>query len=238
MVVVTAILALMAALILPNLVTINRSRALRDEEAAILRLPIQARNMAMRSGQPVILRVDGSDALVLERVSWSETVPAPTTPDSVGGGNASNTPDPMASQDAQSPQDPEDPQQVQPVTRLTLDPDVQVSSVQRNGQAMDASTWHWIAYPDGSSDAASITFQIGGSSRTLWIPAVNPDGSGSGSGSGSGNAAVADGGGGGPQWLSGDTPPDTSNDSWAAGSLEQRNASPSSGGGAQGAQGG
>ena len=66
MTIVITILALTAALIVPRVSAIKDSRAFHDQEAAIIRLPREARNEARRSGQPVTLRVS-SNTLVIER---------------------------------------------------------------------------------------------------------------------------------------------------------------------------
>lgn len=66
MIVVITILALMAALIIPNFLAMKRSREQRTLEAELIRLPAEARLEAQRSAVAVTLRVDG-DALVMER---------------------------------------------------------------------------------------------------------------------------------------------------------------------------
>ena len=71
MTVVISVLALMAALVVPNMVAIKRSQDLRDLEASLLRAPAEARNEARKTRQPVTLRVEG-DALVMERGASDE----------------------------------------------------------------------------------------------------------------------------------------------------------------------
>lgn len=142
MVVVTAILAMMAALIVPNLVAIHRSQAIRAAQADILRLPTDARNEAMKSGMPVILRVNGNN---LELDRWAES---------------------------DTDYDPQNPQQTQPYRSVSLGGDIQVDTAQQNGNSADTASWRWIAYPDGSAFSAGLTFRVGGSGRgSLWIPA-------------------------------------------------------------------
>ena len=85
MVVVTAIVALLATLILPNLVAIQRSRQMRDAEAALLRLPAEARVEAVKSRAAVSLRVDG-DQIVMERVNATTNDPDEVRRVTVGGG--------------------------------------------------------------------------------------------------------------------------------------------------------
>jgi len=143
MVVVTAILAMMAALIVPNLVAIHESQLVRQAQAALLRLPSEAHNEAVRSGQPVILRVNG-DAIVMERWNESDT-------------------------DA----DPQNPQEVQEVKSVSLGNVLQVDGARLNGNTTDTGSWRWITYPDGSAFSAGLTFRIGSNTgdRSLWIPA-------------------------------------------------------------------
>jgi prepilin-type N-terminal cleavage/methylation domain-containing protein len=76
--VVITILALMAALTVPNLVAIKTSRDGRDKEEAIRRLPSQALSLAREGKTAVTLKVDGSD-LVLEQVAKDD----PDTTDEV-----------------------------------------------------------------------------------------------------------------------------------------------------------
>ncbi|MCC6445836.1 MAG: hypothetical protein IT210_20575 [Armatimonadetes bacterium] len=64
---VILVLVMMAALVMPNLVSLRRSRSVQDMKAAILRLPAEARNEARKSREAVRLRVE-EDALVMERV--------------------------------------------------------------------------------------------------------------------------------------------------------------------------
>lgn len=71
MCVVITILAMMAALIVPNLVALKRSRDVLDAEAALLRLPARARAEARKGKATVALRVEGDD-VVMERTPPEE----------------------------------------------------------------------------------------------------------------------------------------------------------------------
>ena len=68
MTVVITILAMMAALVVPSVVAMKKSRDVRDREEAIRRLPSQALQAARDGKTAVTLRVDGSD-LILEKSS-------------------------------------------------------------------------------------------------------------------------------------------------------------------------
>ena len=61
MTVVLAILLLMAAIILPRAQAFLTSQNQRKTEAAILRMPIAAKNAAVKDQQPVTIRIDGTD---------------------------------------------------------------------------------------------------------------------------------------------------------------------------------
>ena len=66
MTIVIGVLLLLSALIVPNFVAMKRSRDARDAEAALLRLPAEARDQSRRLKLPVTLRIEG-EALVMER---------------------------------------------------------------------------------------------------------------------------------------------------------------------------
>lgn len=84
LVVVIFVLLLLSTAVVPRVIALQKSRRLKDVEARIVRLPVEARNEAVRAGVPVRLRVDGA-ALVLER---APTQGAPETVKRValGGG--------------------------------------------------------------------------------------------------------------------------------------------------------
>lgn len=65
--VVITILALLAALVIPNVSAMKRSRDAQSLKASVLRLPAEAQNEARKSKLAVTLRAEGSDTLVMER---------------------------------------------------------------------------------------------------------------------------------------------------------------------------
>ena len=67
LIVVLFVLLLIAAAVVPNVVSLGLSRELKNREGRLARLPAEARNEALRTGKPVRLRVDGA-ALVMEQV--------------------------------------------------------------------------------------------------------------------------------------------------------------------------
>ncbi|MGI4791545.1 MAG: pilus assembly FimT family protein [Janthinobacterium lividum] len=72
LIVVLFVLLLLTTAIVPRVVAIQRSRRTKDLEAKIIRLPAEARNEAVRSGNPVRIRVDGA-ALVMDRAPINGT---------------------------------------------------------------------------------------------------------------------------------------------------------------------
>jgi prepilin-type N-terminal cleavage/methylation domain-containing protein len=66
MVIVCVVLVLMAAIVIPNMIGMMRSRALFAEEQAVLRVPRDVRSQAVHDKLPVLLRVDGN-VLVVDR---------------------------------------------------------------------------------------------------------------------------------------------------------------------------
>ena len=70
--VVLFVLLLMTTAIVPRVIAIQKSRRLKDTEARVIRLPIEARNEAVRTGKPIRLRVDGA-ALVMEQAPLNGT---------------------------------------------------------------------------------------------------------------------------------------------------------------------
>ncbi len=76
MTVIIAILMLLAAAITPNLIAMQRSRNLKDLEAKIARLPIEARNEAVQTGNPIQIKVDGNSlSMVQAPADGSATTP-------------------------------------------------------------------------------------------------------------------------------------------------------------------
>jgi hypothetical protein len=86
----------------------------------------------------------------------------------------------------------------QEVKTVDLGTDIQVDSVQLNGQPSDVGSWLWTVYPDGSCDKAAVQFAEGTAHRSLVM--------------------LADGT---TQWTDGEMP-DQSQDQWQAGVLQQR----------------
>lgn len=145
MTVVITFLALMAAMIIPNLVAIKRSRDLQDVEAALARLPMEAKNEARRARVPVTLRVDGN-TVVLERLA----VPEEGTAAAIGTDAASAEPEEFR--------------------RVRLGRDIEVETVLTADESLDVAAWQWTVYPDGSADASgALLFSVAGTQKALAL---------------------------------------------------------------------
>lgn len=141
---VVVLLFLAAALVSPNLVSIRNSRKAADMRAAIVRLPVEARNEARKSGQVVRLRIS-EGALVLERI-------AATTDTSTQSGDQSTS-------DATE------------VKRVDLGNDWKVDGVWTDGVEAGTEDWKWDVSPDGSASSAAIRFQENNASHSLSLEA-------------------------------------------------------------------
>jgi type II secretion system protein H len=86
----------------------------------------------------------------------------------------------------------------QEVTRVALNDDLKVDSARTGDQTIDFGSWTWTVYPDGSAEAAGLTFVEGQDRKAMVLSAD-----------------------GGAQWINGDLP-DQGTDTWPAGQLEQR----------------
>lgn len=64
--IVIAVLVIAAAVVVPSLTAVQRSRDLRKTEANIARLPIEARNEAVKSGKNVTLQVSDNELVMSE----------------------------------------------------------------------------------------------------------------------------------------------------------------------------
>jgi Tfp pilus assembly protein FimT len=62
--IVVAILVACAAVVMPGVVAIQHSRDLKDIEASIARLPSEARNDAIRTQNPVQMKIEGSTLVI------------------------------------------------------------------------------------------------------------------------------------------------------------------------------
>jgi type II secretory pathway pseudopilin PulG len=64
--IVILILLLAAALIIPSIVSIQRSRAIKDLEGSVARLPVLAQNDAIKSKVTVTMQLQGTDLILQE----------------------------------------------------------------------------------------------------------------------------------------------------------------------------
>lgn len=84
--VVITILALMAALVIPNVVALKRSQDVQTLKASVLRLPVEAQNEARLSKKAVTLRAEGGDTLIMERAAEEGESPTEVKRIALSGG--------------------------------------------------------------------------------------------------------------------------------------------------------
>jgi type II secretory pathway pseudopilin PulG len=148
--VVITILVLMAAAVMPNLVAIARSRQFYNAEQTLWRLPMEARNEASKSQEPVTLRLEG-DTFVMERPKPDDDQNNTTT-------NVQNS--------SQNNQDMEE------VKRVDFSGGLHAESARKNGDTSDLASWKWTVYPDGTSDSGGVAFTEGNSRKSLVLSAT------------------------------------------------------------------
>jgi type II secretory pathway pseudopilin PulG len=64
--IVVLILLLAAAFVIPSILSIQKSRAIKDLEGNVARLPIEAQNASIKSQLPVTLQLQGTSLLIQE----------------------------------------------------------------------------------------------------------------------------------------------------------------------------
>lgn len=145
MTIVVAVLMIIAGLIVPNFLAIKRSRDARTTEANLLRFAMQVHIEAAKRNAPVRLRVDGED-LVMEQVPEGSANP-------------------------------------QEIKRFNLDGELRVDSVQSVTQSaaanqgntrlnvVDAGSWQWAVYPDGTADRGGVELTFGSVQKALVLNA-------------------------------------------------------------------
>jgi hypothetical protein len=185
MVAVTGILLLLFTLIVPNLVALERSRALRNKEAELMRLPNQAKDLAQQLNTPMVMHMDGNDLVVEVDTDVTQSPISTTMP------NQSRTPNGPTSNN-------QDNKNMDVQKRVTLGDDIRITSAQLNGENVDAGSWKWEVFPDGSAQSAGLEFTIGNDHKALYMPTNEP-----------------------MRWINGDLP-DPTQENWAVGQIEAR----------------
>ncbi|BDI31635.1 hypothetical protein CCAX7_36860 [Capsulimonas corticalis] len=84
------------------------------------------------------------------------------------------------------------------VRQVDLTSDVQIEAAQLNNATADPGTWRWTVYPDGASDSGGLQFLEGSARKSLVITSTGEI-----------------------RWIA-DALPDTAQDRWTAGELQQR----------------
>jgi prepilin-type N-terminal cleavage/methylation domain-containing protein len=148
--VVITIVLFLALLVTPNMVAVKRSRDRKTSEAALLRLPAEAREEAVRSGRAITLRLEENNTLVLEKA------PAPVA-------NTKTTTIPATTNTSDTAEE---------FKRLTLSSGMQIE-LTGNSAANTNSLETWKVYPDGttgSKESIELELTEGDKTKTLIIP--------------------------------------------------------------------
>jgi prepilin-type N-terminal cleavage/methylation domain-containing protein len=147
--VVITIVLFLALLVTPNMVAVKRSRDRKTSEAALLRLPAEAREEASKSGRAIVLRLEENNTLVLERAAESNTNSTSATP-TLGVSDGTG----------------------EEFKRLTLSSGMQVE-LTGNSATNTNSLETWKVYPDGttgSNQAIELELTEGDKTKVLVIP--------------------------------------------------------------------
>lgn len=139
------VVLLISALVIPRVVAFLQSRAQKDLEGSIIRLPNEARADAIKAQMPVSISIQDNQLVVQEE--------PPAGVQTVNGTQQQANTAPTV------------------LTQVDLGNTLQIASVQKNGQPADTGTWKWMVYPDGSADDAGIEFAEGNVTKTLLMPA-------------------------------------------------------------------
>ena len=171
-IVITIILLIMAAIIIPNYLAYQRSASEKELEASIARLPLEAKNEAVKLQTPVAITVSDSALILQEEPSASGSSSYAQSASSLG----TNTTTLSTSSDPGTT-----PIQLQ---EINLGSTLQIANVEMNGQSSDTGSFMWTVYPDGSADEAGIEFTEGTVHKSLvltstgdsrWITGDLPD---------------------------------------------------------------
>ncbi|HEX5322391.1 MAG TPA: hypothetical protein VFW40_01295, partial [Capsulimonadaceae bacterium] len=173
MMVIILVVLLISALVLPKVVAFTRSRAQKDLEGSIARLPSEARADSVKNQMPVSISIQDNQLV-------EQKLPQAVVQTQANGGQ------PQQNTNTQP----------QVIKQIDLGNDIQVASVEKNGQPADIGTWNWTVYPDGTADDAGVEFSEGSVTKSLILPAYGDS-----------------------QWVSGNLPGQTPTQ-WPAGQLQ------------------
>lgn len=200
MMVVTVLLALFSAIIVPNYINIRDGQVRRAFYTQITDIAGTARELAITHNATMYLQADTSgNRLVIKQEnndSQYQTADGGTgaglsTSTSSSSGLDLNPQSNIGTATADRSNDPT-------ITNLPLAPSVSFGNFQLKGQASDSSSWRLQFFADGTCDGGAVEFNDRGSVKSLVVTSK-------------GGVSLVDG-----------TIPDTSQDSWQAGDYVQR----------------
>jgi len=198
MMVVTVLLVLFSSLIVPNYLNMRDSQRRRAFYTGVVDLAGNAREMAISHNATMYLQADSSgNRLVIKQEANDSTYVAADGTSSATTSTSSNQ-----NQDT-NPQTnigttPNDRSSDPIVTTLPMSPGMQFGNFQLAGTASDASSWKIRFFSDGTSDSGAFELDEKGYVKSLVVNTR-------------GGAVLTDG-----------TIPDTSQESWIAGTYVQR----------------
>jgi prepilin-type N-terminal cleavage/methylation domain-containing protein len=199
MMVVTMLLALFSAILVPNYISIRDGQQRRAFYTQVVDVAGTARELAITNNSTMYLQADTSGNRLVIKQENNDSVYQ--TADG-GTGNAPATTSSTNTLDTNPQQNigtaPKDRSSDPTITDLPLSAGMAYGNFQLNGQASDSSSWKVQFYADGSSDAGAVEFTNKGSVKSLVINSK-------------GGSKLVDG-----------NIPDTSQDTWAAGTYVQR----------------
>lgn len=147
MTVVCTVLMVIAALVVPNVVSMKTAETHREAYRAFLRLARRGRQEAMRSGRTYVLTVESGNSLRLQREPASAT-----------------------DQDPRATQVTDDPE-LEDVDAVQFPDGVNTANLEIDHQSSNATDFKLHFYPDGKSEEGGIEFLEGATTRTLLVTA-------------------------------------------------------------------
>ena len=198
MTVVTVILVVFSALVVPSYIAIRDGQKRRAFYPSVVDLAATAREWAISRHRILYLETDSSTNMFMIKQQKNDS-----TYQAADGGSGSATPSTGSKQQDTTPQTNigtavNDRSNDTTEATLPVAPGVQFGNYQLSGNASDSTSWKMAFYPDGSCDSGAVELNDKGIVRTLVVNRK-------------GGAKIVEG-----------SIPDSSQDKWSAGNYVQR----------------